>query len=352
MFKLIWKRCFIFKWVVTEKFIYLTLSLIFLCMCMYTHAFSHVWLFVTQWNVAYYVPAAAANSLQSCPTLWDPRDGSPTGSPVPGILQARILEWVTISFSKGSSRLRDQTCISCVSCIGSVILDSLRPHGSRTWLYSPTSLVALMVKHLPTMQETWVQSLGQEDPLEKEISTHSSTLAQKIPWTEEPSRLQSMGSQRVGHDWVTSLSLSYRHGILQARILEWIACPFSRGSSQPKDWTQVSLIAGEFFTSWATAGGFFTNWAIREAPCVGRRVLYQLNHTVQVVKNLLANAGCKRCKFYPWVGKIPWSRKWHHTSVVLPGKFYGQRRLAGYSPWDSKESDMIEWLSTHSLVYK
>ena len=56
-----------------------------------------------------------------------------------------------------------------------------------------------MVKHLPTVQETRVQSLGQEDLLEKEIATHSSTLAQKIPWTEEPGRLQSMGSQRTGH---------------------------------------------------------------------------------------------------------------------------------------------------------
>ena len=56
------------------------------------------------------------------------------------------------------------------------------------------------VKHLPAKQETWVQSLGQEDPLEKETATHSSTLAWKIPWTEEPGRLQSMGSQRVGHD--------------------------------------------------------------------------------------------------------------------------------------------------------
>ena len=56
------------------------------------------------------------------------------------------------------------------------------------------------VKHLPTMRETWVQSLGQEDPLEKEIVTHSSTLAWKMPWTEEPGRLQSMGSLGVGHD--------------------------------------------------------------------------------------------------------------------------------------------------------
>ena len=68
-----------------------------------------------------------------------------------------------------------------------------------------TSLVDQMVKHLPTMQETQVRSLGWEDSLEKEIATHSITLAWKIPWTEECRRLQSMGSQRVGHDRVTSL---------------------------------------------------------------------------------------------------------------------------------------------------
>ena len=59
-----------------------------------------------------------------------------------------------------------------------------------------------MVKHLPTMQETWVQSLGQEYSLEKEMATHSSTLAWKIPWMEDPDRLQFMGSERVGHDRV------------------------------------------------------------------------------------------------------------------------------------------------------
>ena len=57
-----------------------------------------------------------------------------------------------------------------------------------------------MVKRLPAMQETRVRFLGQEDPLEKEMAIHSSTLAWKIPRTEEPNRLQSMGSQRVGHD--------------------------------------------------------------------------------------------------------------------------------------------------------
>ena len=62
------------------------------------------------------------------------------------------------------------------------------------------SLVAQPVKRLPAMRETWIQSLGQEDPLEKEMATHTSTLAWKISWMEEPGGLQSMGSQRAGHD--------------------------------------------------------------------------------------------------------------------------------------------------------
>ena len=68
-------------------------------------------------------------------------------------------------------------------------------------------LVAQRLKHLPAMRETWVRSLGWEDPLEKEMATHSSVLAWKIPWMEEPGRLPSMGSLRIGHNWETSLSL-------------------------------------------------------------------------------------------------------------------------------------------------
>ena len=62
------------------------------------------------------------------------------------------------------------------------------------------SLVAQTVNNLPAMQETWVQSLSEEDPLEEEIATHSSILGWRIPWTEEPGGLQSVGLQRVGHD--------------------------------------------------------------------------------------------------------------------------------------------------------
>ena len=125
------------------------------------------------------------------------------------------------------------------------------------------------------MRETWVWSLGWEDPQEKEMAAHSSIVAWKIPWTEEPGRLQSMGLQRVRHDWVTeqnwtevtlflnewmdevaqfcptlcnpmdcSLPRSSIHGIFQARILAWIAISFSRKSSWPRDWILVSHIAG------------------------------------------------------------------------------------------------------------
>ena len=69
------------------------------------------------------------------------------------------------------------------------------------------SLDGSVVKNLPAMWETWVQSLGWEYPLEKAMAPHSSTLAWKIPWMEEPGRLQSMGSLRIRHDWVSSLSV-------------------------------------------------------------------------------------------------------------------------------------------------
>ena len=78
-----------------------------------------------------------------------------------------------------------------------------RNHLPLVW----TSLVAQTVKRLSTMRETWVWSLGWEDPLEKEMAVHSSTLASKIPWTEEPGRLYSPWGRRVGHDWATSLEI-------------------------------------------------------------------------------------------------------------------------------------------------
>ena len=147
------------------------------------------------------------------------------------------------------------------------------------------SLVGQMVKRLPEMWETWVRSLAWEDLLEKEMATHSSILAWRTPRTEEPGGLQSMGSQRAGHDWAASLHFlwytigscmcakllqsyvtlwdpvgyslpgSSVHGNLQARILEWIVVPFSRRSSRPRDQTCVSYVS-----------------------CIGRKVLYHQHH--------------------------------------------------------------------------
>ena len=97
--------------------------------------------------------------------------------------------------------------------------ETLGTGPSNLCLASPLddSLVIQPVKNPPEMQETQIWSLGWEDPLEKEMATHFSSLAWNIPWTEKPGRLpstyqasQSMGSQRVGHDWMTSLSLSGR----------------------------------------------------------------------------------------------------------------------------------------------
>ena len=128
--------------------------------------------------------------------------------------------------------------------------------------------------------DTCVQSLGWEDLLEEEMAIHSSILAWRIPWTEEPAELQSMGSQRVGNDradFFLSLCLGYVLGLPR-----WL-----RG---------------------------------KESTCQCKR------H--------------RRLGSDPWVGKIPWKRKWQPSPMFLPGESHGQRNLLGYSPWGHKESDM------------
>ena len=88
------------------------------------------------------------------------------------------------------------------------VVNCLKTENRPFLVYGKPSLVAQVVKHLSKVQKTRVLTLGWEDPMEKEMATHSSTLAWKIPWTEEPGGLQSTGLQRVRHDWATSLSLS------------------------------------------------------------------------------------------------------------------------------------------------
>ena len=117
-----------------------------------------------------------AKLLQLCPALCDPMDYGPPASSV---------------------RMK---CLGNVETGHCKVQNIESFYSFKAVLCNVTFLVAQIVKRLPTMQETGVQSLSREAPLEKEMATHSSTLAWKIPWTEEPDRLQSMGSQRVGHN--------------------------------------------------------------------------------------------------------------------------------------------------------
>ena len=149
-------------------------------------------------------------------------------------------------------------------------------HGGLT--YGRASLVVQLVKNPPAMQETWVQSLGWEGPLEKETAAHSSILAWRIPWTEESHRTETFTFTNTGkvstlgyesesevarlcltlcNPMDCSLPGSSVHGIFWARILEWAAISFSRASSQLRDRTWVSCIADRRFTFRATGEAYF-----------------------------------------------------------------------------------------------
>ena len=128
-----------------------------------------------------------------------------------------------------------------------------------------------LVKCLPAMGETRVQSLGWEDPLEKEMATPSSTLAWKTPWTEEPGRLQSTGLQRVRHDWATSLKKPSLWVCLVALKLEGVpplsSCVAS-GRPPPLSWASAcsegirGYPEGRMLHSWASYLSGFPEWDI------------------------------------------------------------------------------------------
>ena len=167
--------------------------------------------------------------------------------------------------------------------------------------------MAQRVKRLPALQETWVWSLGQKHPLEKEMSTYSSTLAWKIPWMEVPGRLQSIGLQRVGHDWTTSLSLSFIHftSFFQDSSCKWLEkamAPHSSTLAWKIPWTEEpgrlqSMGSLRVRHDWGTSLSLFT--------------------------------------FMQW-------RKWQPTPVFLPGESQGRQSLVGYRLWGRTESDMTE----------
>ena len=148
---------------------------------------------------------------QSCRTLCDPMDCSPLGSSVHGIFQARILEWVAISFSRGSSRPRDWTQVSALQA------DTLtsEPPGKPRCNTSPLQT------------QPWITSA------QNTVCMLSSVWLFVTLWTVAPPG-------------------SSVYGIMQARLLEWVAMPFSRGSSWTRDRTSVSYIAGRLFTHYVT----------------------------------------------------------------------------------------------------
>ena len=150
------------------------------------------------WSWHIHTVCVCAQSLQSCPTLCDLKDCSPPGCSVHEILQARILEWVAMPSSRGSSWPNDWTHVSCISCIADRFFTTEPPRCSTcTLLYTKLGFPSgSAVENLPAMQETWVESLGWEDFLEREMNTHCSILAWEIPWTKEPGRLQLKGLKK------------------------------------------------------------------------------------------------------------------------------------------------------------
>ena len=132
----------------------------------------------------------------SCLTFCDPMGCSSPGLFVHGISQARVLRQIAISYSRGSSQPRDRTYTSCASCIGKQIVYhyTMVVMGVH-WVHPLNGK-----PHSITYWDLKVFSVNYGSPLEKAMASYSSTLAWKIPWTEKPGGLQSMGLRRVGHD--------------------------------------------------------------------------------------------------------------------------------------------------------
>ena len=150
--------------------------------------------------------------------------------------------------------------------------------------YHGASLVAQTVKRLPTIRETRVRSLGRKDPLEKEMATHFSILARKVSWTEDPGRLQSMGSQRVGHDWATSLHFtSCYHGVTvhlfptlylvstQRQIRTWVTCFFVYLFFfwPHSTWNLSSLTRHQTWVPWIESQSL-SYWITKGVPCLSK----------------------------------------------------------------------------------
>ena len=177
--------------------------------------------------------------------------------------------------------------------------------------HTKVSLMAQMVKRLSAMQETRVQSLGWKDPLENEMAAHSSILAWKIPWTTEPGRLPSMGSQRVGHDWVTE------HNISSAQCCRII-------SLFKSTYYSISLVQEKSLLSLHWLWKQSTFWSMAFKAFTLSFFTYPGYRPHRIFRSVFEAA----IHFYTFI----WRMKWQPTPVFLPGESCGQRSLVGCCP--------------------
>ena len=235
---------------------------------------------------------------------------SPPGSSVHGIFQARILEQVAISSSRGSSQPRDQTLISCVSCTGRWIL-----YHWVTW--EALTLVKSVLAVWPqwNMFKQWTGSQKKVKTLRPEPMFNNLGEKKKMEWWTE-----KCSGEKVGREWEGSL----RQGLKllcgrqsQLRSMLWL-------TDQSWQKETPSLLRDNTDEKGMVIGytGFPGDDSGKEPACQCRRR--------------------QRCRFNPWVRKIPWRSAWQPTPVSLPGEFQGQRSLVGYSPYYRTESDMTE----------
>ena len=180
--------------------------------------------------------SAAAKSLQSCPTLCNPIDGSPPGSPVPGILQARTLEWVATSFSNAW-----KWKVKLLSRVWFLVTPWTAAYQA------PPSMGFSRQEYWSGLPLAFPRMLSGNSQI---ILSCESEVTQSCPTLCDP-----MGCSLPG---------SSVHRIFQAIVLEWIAISFSRGSSQPRDRTWVSHIVDRSFTIWATR-------EVRDSPILSHR---------------------------------------------------------------------------------
>ena len=205
--------------------------------------------------------------------------------------------------------------------------------------------------------------------MEKEVATHSSILARRIQWTEGPGGLLSVGSHRVGPDWsdLACMHACIEEGngnSLQYSSLEnpmdrraWRAAVYGVAQSQ----TRLKGLSNSSILK-VVSPKFWTLFTYAEHENCRRIWRSSLNYLLTYMRGCSGGASVKelacqyrrrrKCRFSPWVGKIPWRRAWQLTPVFFPGEIHGQRSLAGHNPWGHKELDILKQLRAHTTYIR